>query len=199
MRIEGVRAGATREASLQVAAPSRGTVRRRGGRSARRAGTARRARREESPRACQRTCRDYTSKELTPTQAVALLPGLSRSVPALDVLHELPPSHSPISGRSAASAAEIGARGCGREHAVEVALDALVDHLGASLRLRREQSHLLGHSALKEPPNSCKDASHDPGNTVHDISLSTPTKRLPSYRLAAWSARCHAVRVRKDG
>ena len=98
------------------------------------------------------------------------------------------------------SAAQIGTGGCGREHILEVALDArdaaartagetpggsqrpagggipelLVVNLGATLWLRRERRHLPGNSALKEPPNSCKDASHDPGYTVHDISLSTP-------------------------
>ena len=54
------------------------------------------------------------------------------------------------------------------------AVDALVGHLGVALRLRRERSQLSGHSALKKTPNSCKDASHDPGYTVHDISLCTP-------------------------
>jgi len=49
-----------------------------------------------------------------------------------------------------------------------------IDHLGVALRLRCERSQWLGRSALKEPPNSCKDASQDPGYTVHDISLSTP-------------------------
>ena len=99
-----------------------------------------------------------------------------------------------------------------------------IDHLGVALRLRCERSQWLGRSALKEPPNSCKDASLDAGYTVHDISRSTPPNvrvrlavrsRLPR-RLAdpdsgpshtspnvfmRWPqglARCHAVRVRKE-
>src|SRR5216683_6937669 len=105
---------------------------------------------------------------------------------------------SAFSTLAAACAAEAGIPRCGRGLAEgpALALDArdgaddrsresAIDHLGVALRLRCERSQWLGRSALKEPPNSCKDASLDAGYTVHDISRSTPPNvRVPRSPIA---------------